>query len=361
MPAASLVLQALTRRYPAAVRPALDGLSLDVRPGELVALLGESGAGKTTALRIVAGYERPDAGAVLLDGADVTALPPERRGAGMVFQHHALFPHLSVEENVAFGLAPRGVPAAERSARAARALDGVGLGGTGARPVHALSGGEQQRVALARALVIEPRVLLLDEPLSSLDPALRIAMRDELRAMLQRSHVTALCVTHDQDDAFAIADRVALLRRGRLLQIGTPEALYDHPASRGVAEFIGRAALLPARRDGDGVHLTVRGVTQRAVGIAPADGDGAGRGWLAVLRPEALALAPVDDASAWPGEVVARRFAAGVTVCRVRLDDVHVAELETAERAVPEGARVGVRLVAACVPLVPDTSEPPDA
>jgi len=355
MSASSLRFESVVRRYDGAATAALDGLTLDVRPGELLALLGASGAGKTTALRIAAGYERPDGGAVLLDDVDVTRLPPERRDVGMVFQHYALFPHLSVEDNVAFGLAARDVATAERHERARRALAGVGLGGTGHRRVQSLSGGEQQRVALARALAIEPRVLLLDEPLSNLDPTLRVTTREDLRATLRASHVTALLVTHDQDDAFAVADRVALLHRGRVLQAGTPEALYDRPASRAVAEFVGRATLLPARRDGDDALLTVDGVTQRARAAwpSPPSDHAAPSEWLAVLRPETLALAPADDVTAWRGEVVARRFAGAVIVCRVRLG-AHVAELETDRRDVREGDHVGVRLVARTVALVCD-------
>ena len=261
----ALVLERVTRRYPGNPEPSVAELSLTVAPGELLALVGASGSGKTTTLRIAAGYETPDEGRVLLGddrGAqrDITREPPQRRGFGMVFQHYALFPHMRVEENVAFGLEARGVRKADRLGQARDALDAVGLGGKSARPVQALSGGEQQRVALARALVIRPRVLLLDEPLSNLDPTLRQSMRDELRSTLRQSGVTALFVTHDQEDAFAVADRVAMLERGRLLQVGTPESLYHAPATRAVAEFVGRAALVPAERRGDQVRITIGGV-----------------------------------------------------------------------------------------------------
>jgi putative spermidine/putrescine transport system ATP-binding protein len=348
MSASALTLASIVRRHAGSTHAAVD-LSLDVRAGELLAILGASGAGKTTTLRIVAGYEAPDGGRVLLDGADVTDVPPERRGIGMVFQHYALFPHLSVDENVAFGLAARGVSRTARRERARQALAALGLDGTGARAIHALSGGEQQRVALARALVIEPRVVLLDEPLSNLDPTLRVAMRDELRETLRRAHVTALFVTHDQDDAFAIADRVALLDRGRLLQVGPPETLYDRPATRAVADFIGRATLVPARRDGDAAIVTIGGVARRVPAVADhADAPG----WLAVLRPEALTLDATEADDVWPGRVVACRFAAGATICRVALAADVVVEVVSRDRSLREGDGVGVR-ASGVIALVP--------
>lgn len=268
----------------------------------------------------------------------------------MVFQHYALFPHLSVAENVAFGLEARGVAKRARLDRARQALDQVGLGHAGGRAVQALSGGEQQRVALARALVIEPPVLLLDEPLSNLDPKLRESTRDELRAMLHRLGVTALFVTHDQEDAFAIADRVAMLRFGRLLQVGTPEELYRTPASRHVAEFIGRSTLLPARRVGDRARVTIGGVTlesgAQCHGTPPDD-------CLAVLRPESLALTPVDAGDGWPGRIEARRFAGGHLAYRVALADGVLVEVATDEGRWREGDAVRVRVGDAPIGLVP--------
>jgi ABC-type Fe3+/spermidine/putrescine transport system ATPase subunit len=321
--------------------------------------VGASGSGKTTTLRIAAGYETPDSGRVLLGAGtgaprDITREPPQRREFGMVFQHYALFPHMSVEQNVAFGLEARGVAKAERLSRAREALDGVGLGGKAARPVQALSGGEQQRVALARALVIAPRVLLLDEPLSNLDPTLRQSMRDELRLMLRRSGVTALFVTHDQEDAFAVADRVAMLERGRLLQVGTPETLYHAPATRAVAEFVGRAAVVPAERTPAGVRVTIGGV---ALDVPTRRDDGSYKGAvMAVLRPESLLIAPDGRVPAWRGEVVGRRFAGGHVVYRVRLArevEVEVTGGTSAGDAVREGDTVGVRPAGAPVATVP--------
>jgi ABC-type Fe3+/spermidine/putrescine transport system ATPase subunit len=351
--AGTLRLERLVRRFADGQPPAVDDVTLEARAGELLAVVGASGSGKTTTLRMAAGYETPDAGRVLLDGRDITRLPPERRDFGMVFQHYALFPHLSVEDNVAFGLEARGVKRDERRARAREALAGVGLGAAAGRRVQQLSGGEQQRVALARALVIEPRVLLLDEPLSNLDPTLRESTRDELRAMLHRLHVTALFVTHDQEDAFAIADRVALMRDGRLLQEGTPETLYAQPASRAVAEFIGRAAIVDARLEGGEAVVRVGDVTQRAPAAA-ATGVAAGQPALAVLRPEILTIDAPDAAGTWPAEVLSRRFAGASYVYRARLVDGTVVEVQVRLAAALDGERVGVRLApGAVVAMVP--------
>jgi putative spermidine/putrescine transport system ATP-binding protein len=359
--AGALRLERVTRRFQGAERPAVDDVSLEVRTGELLALVGASGSGKTTTLRIAAGYELPDKGRVVLvddrgGQRDITRLAPQARGFGMVFQHYALFPHMTVGENVAFGLEARGVRKQERLERARIALSAVGLEGSAGRAVQSLSGGEQQRVALARALVIEPRVLLLDEPLSNLDPTLREATRDELRAMLRRLGVTALFVTHDQEDAFAIADRVAVLRQGRLLQVGAPEELYERPASRHVAQFIGRAALLPAEWARDRARIAVGGVVQEAPAITgdPAVAPGTGPRWLAVLRPESLSIdyAERADRPTWAGEVVSRRFAGGNLVYGVRLaGDVRV-EVSTDDGAWVEGQSVTVRLGDKAVALV---------
>lgn len=351
-----LVLERVTRRYQGNADPSVDDVSLSIAPGELLALVGASGSGKTTTLRIAAGYETPDSGRVLLsDGVgaprDVTREPPQRRGFGMVFQHYALFPHMRVEENVAFGLEARGMGKRERLERARTALAGVGLEDKAARQVQALSGGEQQRVALARALVIEPRVLLLDEPLSNLDPTLRQTMRDELRAMLRRSGVTALFVTHDQEDAFAVADRVAMLAHGRLLQVGTPEDLYHAPATREVAEFVGRASLVPAERVGDRVRITLDGVALEAP-LRIGDASRHEGALLAVLRPESLSLTDAAAAS-WLGEVTGRRFAGGHTVYRIRLASGHEVEVLGDATGAREGERARVRLASELVAAVP--------
>jgi ABC-type Fe3+/spermidine/putrescine transport system ATPase subunit len=246
-----LVLDRLAKSFASRV---LDGLSLAVERGEVVALLGPSGSGKTTALRLVAGFESPDPGGgrILLDGQDVSPLPPARRNFGMVFQHYALFPHLTVGENVAFGLEGRRLARELVRERVAAALALVDLPGFEGRRIGQISGGQQQRVALARALAPEPRVLLLDEPLSNLDPALRERTRRELRRAIRRVGITTLLVTHEQEEAFHLGDRVAVLEGGVLHQVGRPEELYDRPATRFVATFVGRASVLAGTFSGSG-------------------------------------------------------------------------------------------------------------
>jgi putative spermidine/putrescine transport system ATP-binding protein len=247
-----LVLEGLTRHFPGTPRPAVDGVSLDLPRGALLALLGPSGCGKTTTLRMIAGLETPDAGRVTVAGRDVTALPPHRRNMGVVFQSYALFPHMSAAGNIAFGLEMRGMPGAERKARVAEALSLVGLADLAARKPRQLSGGQQQRVALARALAIQPDLLLLDEPLSALDAKLREGVRDEIRALQQRVGATTVFVTHDQTEALAMADLVAVMNEGRVEQLGDPEAVFERPATRFVATFVGRAARLAGRMEAPG-------------------------------------------------------------------------------------------------------------
>ena len=348
--AGALTLDRLTKRYPGRAVTAVHELTLNVAAGELIALVGASGSGKSTTLRMIAGSEVPDSGRVLIDGQDITDRPPQRRDFGMVYQHYALFPHLTVAENVAFGLEARNVPRAQRTQRAESALANVGLAGAGPRPVQSLSGGEQQRVALARALVIEPRLLLLDEPLSNLDPALRRSTREELRATLRRLGVTALFVTHDQEDAFAVADRIALIREGRLLQVGSPEELYDRPRTRDVAEFIGRSTLLPVTHDNGRATISLGGQAQ-TVRAQLAEGSSTTGKLIAVLRPDALALEPPTGAG-WPGVITSRRFAGTTVVYRVQTDAGVAIEAESGDRAHSEGQRVAVRIVREPVTLI---------
>jgi iron(III) transport system ATP-binding protein len=234
-------------------RLALDDLSLSIEKGELVSLLGPSGCGKTTTIRLIAGFLKPTRGSVWIGGRDVTSLPPERRNAGIVFQSYALFPHLDVFENVAFGLKAAKVRGNQLETRVRRALELVNLKGYDKRPIFELSGGEQQRVAIARAVVVEPQILLLDEPLSNLDASLRERTRKQLRELIDSLGITTLFVTHDQEEAFALSDRIVLLSRGKCQQIGTARELYDHPANDFVARFIGKSNIfeLPLKGIGD--------------------------------------------------------------------------------------------------------------
>ena len=335
---AALSLRNLTRRFGDYL--AVDGVSLTIAPGELVALIGASGSGKTTTLRIVAGYEAPDSGSVLVGDTDITRLSPQRRGFGMVFQHYALFPQMPVVENVAFGLEARGVRREERNRRAREVLASVGLEGRADRAVQLLSGGEQQRVALARALVIEPNALLLDEPLSNLDPALRQTTREDLRAQLRRAGVPALFVTHDQEDAFAVADRIALLKKGKILQTGTPEELYNSPVSRDVAAFIGRAVIVPVRIDGSTAVLQIGGESLRLrLGHSTESSGHPARQPHAVLRPHSLRF--VEDGTAGlSGRISERRFTGSLVMYRVRLADGTVIEVESSNHALGENDAV---------------------
>ncbi len=223
---------------------ALDSVSLRIEPGEIFFLLGPSGCGKTTLLRSIAGFYETDGGRILFDQEDITKVPPHKREVAMMFQNYALWPHLTVERNVAFGLEERKVPAPERKQRVAEALAAVHMEGYADRKIAQLSGGQQQRIALARALVVRPRALLLDEPLSNLDAKLRIEMREEIRRVCKQFGLTAVYVTHDQKEALSISDRMAILLHGRIAQIGSPEQVYRHPASRDVADFIGETNFL---------------------------------------------------------------------------------------------------------------------
>jgi len=343
-----LELDGLTRSF--AGQRAVDGLSLTLERGEVLALLGPSGSGKTTTLRLLAGFEAPDAGRVLLEGQDVTPLPPVARRFGMVFQHYALFPHLDVGANVAFGLESRGVRGAELGRRVAEALSLVDLVGFERRAVAQLSGGQQQRVALARALAPEPQVLLLDEPLSNLDPALRERTRRELRALVHRLGMTAVVVTHEQEDAFDLGDRIALLRGGRLEQLGTADELYAEPATAFVASFIGRASELPARVVSAGV-AEVEGVRWPARWAGPGTPVPGARARL-LARPEGLRLAAPG-----PGRVVAtvtgRRFTGPVAFFSVLTAGGGALEVAAAPGAAREGDAVGLEPAGADLHLFP--------
>ncbi|MEV8632669.1 ABC transporter ATP-binding protein [Streptosporangium sp. NPDC051023] len=293
---------------------ALDGLDLTVAPGELMALLGPSGCGKTTALRCVAGFEHPDEGSVLVDGEDITRRPANRRDAGMVFQSYSLFPNLNARDNVAFGLRVRKVPAARRNARAAELLELVGLGAHGERYPHELSGGQQQRVALARALAPEPRVLLLDEPLSALDAKVRVTLREEIRRLQLDLGITTVFVTHDQEEALSVADRVAVLRAGRLEQCAAPAEIYDRPATPFVAEFVGTMNHIPGRLSGR--EVTVLGLLLPVDGPLPASPEVD-----VLVRPEAVTVTPSPEGGAL---IVASSFRGSSARLRVQLGELEI-------------------------------------
>jgi ABC-type Fe3+/spermidine/putrescine transport system ATPase subunit len=312
--------------------------SLSIEKSEIVALLGPSGSGKTTVLRLIAGFEEPDSGRILVEGQDVTAVPPERRRFGMVFQHYALFPHLTVGENVAFGLEAQGVARSEVGPRVAETLAIVDLSGFESRRVTQLSGGQQQRVALARALAPSPRVLLLDEPLSNLDPTLRDRTRRELKRLIRRVGITTVLVTHEQEEAFELGDRVAVMNRGRLDQVGSPEELYDRPATRFVATFVGRSNVLDGTWEEGAVRLP-EGVRWPAEGI---DGPSPGEPVELVLRPEALALDPHASDGAIAGEVIERRYAGAASFFLVRLASGRELEVLADGRAARPGQRVRI-------------------
>ncbi|MGN9845405.1 ABC transporter ATP-binding protein [Nonomuraea sp. H19] len=332
---ASVEFRALRRVFGKTV--ALDGLDLTVAPGEFVALLGPSGCGKTTALRCVAGFERPDSGAVLVDGKDITHVPASKRDAGMVFQSYSLFPNLNARDNVAFGLRVRKVPAATRRTKADELLELVGLPQHADRYPHQLSGGQQQRVALARALALEPRVLLLDEPLSALDAKVRVALREEIRRLQLDLGITTIFVTHDQEEALSVADRVAVLRDGRLEQVGAPAEVYDRPATPFVAEFVGTMNHLAGQVSGD--QVTVLGQLLPVDGPVPEDPSVD-----VLIRPEAVQVIAAADG---PSEVLAASFRGSSVRLRLAVQGGEVlADVPGHEAArLGPGTRVTVRLV----------------
>jgi iron(III) transport system ATP-binding protein len=323
-------LDGVTKRFGATT--AVDEASLCVEYGEVVALLGPSGCGKTTLLRLIAGFEDPDVGTVEVGGRRVagagTWIPPEQRRVGMVFQDYALFPHLTVAENVGFGL-----PRRARAARVAELLAIVGLDTLGRRYPHELSGGQQQRVALARALAPSPELVLLDEPWSNVDPFLRETLRAEVSDIIRPLGVTVLLVTHDREEAFSVADRIALMRDGAVVQEGTSEEIYFSPVSRWAAEFVGAANVLPGR--------VVGGLVETSVGAFAANGASALEAAQVLVRPELLELEP-DPSGA--GEVVAREFRGHDVFYRVLLDGVELVSHRPSTEVVPLGARVSIRL-----------------
>ncbi|HEX7127955.1 MAG TPA: ABC transporter ATP-binding protein [Thermodesulfobacteriota bacterium] len=299
----SVRVERVTYRYPGA-KAGVFGVDLEIADGELVACIGPSGSGKTTLLRLIAGFLRPDEGRVLVAGVDVTGLRPRERDLGIVFQSYALFPHMTVAENVAYPLALRKMPPAERRKVALDALARMGLDQFADRRPATLSGGQQQRVALARALAFRPKALLLDEPLSALDAALRVTMRDEIRRIQKAQGIAALHITHDQEEALSIADRVAVLDAGRILQVAPPRELYDAPASRAVAAFVGHSNLWPAR-------VTAEDAVQAAIGPIRTARHGfpAGREVFVLVRPERIVVGPPPGApNRFTGRLARDRF-----------------------------------------------------
>ena len=338
-------LSELSKHYGAQL--AVDALSLTIEPGTMLALLGPSGCGKTTCLRMIAGLVQPSGGEIFLDGQRITRTPVHKRNIGMLFQNYALFPHMTVAENVAFGLEARRVPLAETAARVAGALQLVQLDGYAHRMPAQLSGGQQQRVALARCLVVEPALLLLDEPLGALDKSLRESMQVELRSLQRRLGITTIMVTHDQDEALTLSDRIAIMRAGRLEQLGSPAEVYQAPASRFVAGFIGVSNFFRGqvdRRDGQSARMTTGAGVMLTIADCPP-----GRDLVTVaVRPEAIAI----EASALAGtpnsvagtveQVVYRGF---VSHIYLRLDngDVLISFQSNGEAAPAPGARVVAR------------------
>jgi putative spermidine/putrescine transport system ATP-binding protein len=330
-------MEGLSRQYGTVL--ALDNLDLTVQPGELIALLGPSGCGKTTTLRLLAGLEDADSGHINVAGRDITRLPASKRDMGMVFQAYSLFPHMTVQQNVAFGLRLRRVSTDQRNRRAMEMLELVELESQADRYPHQLSGGQQQRVALARALAIQPQVLLLDEPLSALDAKVRAQLRDQIRRIQLDVGITTLFVTHDQEEALAIADRVGVMRAGHLEQLAPPTDVYSRPASAFVAEFVG----LSNRLEGvvSGSTVTVRGRDLPLVDLSTPPGPA-----IALVRPEAVMLSSDSSADSGPlvGTVIATTFLGATSRVTVDLGDTTIlAQLTTSDAsALPAGSRVSL-------------------
>jgi iron(III) transport system ATP-binding protein len=336
----------VTVTFPHAGVPALHDISLTVEEGATLSILGPSGCGKTTVLRAIAGFEHPQSGQILIAGRPVFDgghwVPPEERGVGMVFQDYALFPHLTVAQNVAFGLQRRDKPPAARTVEEIVGL--VGLTGMEQRYPHQLSGGQQQRVAIARALAPNPVVLLLDEPFSNLDPDMRGQMREEVQEILRRTGTTAILVTHDHDEAFAMADRIAVLNGGRLEQFDNPESIYHTPASPFVANFVGQADFLLGRVDNGKIHTEV-GIFENVAGYPP------GTAVEIMIRPDDVHIVPASPGAA---QIVGRQFRGSENLYTVLLptgQQVHSSEASTT--VFPIGTTVDLKIVATHIVLFP--------
>ncbi len=349
------IVKQFQERGGAGIVRAVDSVSLDIYAGEFLTLLGPSGCGKTTTLRLIAGFELPTSGRILLDGVDITSQPPNKRDMALVFQNYALFPHMTVFDNVAYGLQTPGRSREEIARRTNAALSMMGLTGMEKRRPNQLSGGQQQRVALARSLVMEPRILLFDEPLSNLDAKLRVQMRGEIHRLQRRLGITSIYVTHDQIEAMALSDRVVVMNKGKIEQIGTPEAIYRTPATRFVADFIGQANFIegvPCQVRGDHAEVHLLGKTVSAPrGFAPVNGGRA----TAMLRPEALRLRPEDPAQ--PIFTVEQTMYLGSEVEYIvqgeGLSLIVVEQNPRVSHVFPEGTRVGLDFYADAVHLLP--------
>jgi spermidine/putrescine transport system ATP-binding protein len=352
-------LESLTKRFDQAL--AVDDISFEIQPGEFFSLLGPSGCGKTTTLRMVAGFEPPTNGNILLDGVDVAKLPPNRRNVNTVFQSYALFPFLTVAENVAFGMKYKSVPKAELNTRVAEALELVQLTGYEKRRPNQLSGGQQQRVALARALVLRPSVLLLDEPLGALDAKLRRTLQVELGVLQKQVGITFLYVTHDQEEALTMSDRLAVMNHGRIMQLGTPEEVYNEPADAYVADFLGVSNLMDAQvqpgRNGEGPCRLRMGDFTLEAAAGQLDATGAVK---LAIRPERIHVEPYETGGAnrVPGMVERLVFLGSTTHVYVRLATGSTLQTlvrnDGAELPFSQGTPVSVAIPAEALRVLPD-------
>ncbi|KPQ11084.1 MAG: iron(III) transport system ATP-binding protein [Saliniramus fredricksonii] len=335
-----MIIEGLERIFRTGERPAVDGVTLDVYEGELLALLGPSGCGKTTTLRMIGGFEQPDAGRIFMRGHDITDLPPEKRGIGFVFQDYALFPHLDVFENVRFGL--NRLPRRQAEARVREMLELVGLSELAKRRPHELSGGQQQRVALARTLALAPSLVLMDEPFSNLDAAMRVETRQEVRALLKEAGSAGILVTHDQEEALALADRIVVMEAGKVCQIGTPDEIYRHPVSSFVASFIGRSNIVTGKAEGLGAETPFGRVELSKAVNGTVD--------LAV-RPEQILLEPHEKGEA---EVIGREYRGHDQLYWVRKGERRLLVISGPAEQIEVGARVNLRVCDCVVPINQD-------